>query len=434
MTVTPTAGSPGTPVTPLDLSGPADDRNEFDLPLSQGQLGLLRQVRELGREQFAPRAAMYDAENRFPVENYDDLRRAGLLALLIPAGHGGMGADYATYALASAELARYCGSTALSFNMHSCTMMWSGFVADDLAMDDDTRAAHDTRRAGIYRLVLEEGALFAQPFSEPQTDLTSGREAFGATARRVDGGWRLSGRKHFASLAGHATHYGILCTEAPADGSDRAPSIRDTLYLAVAADSPGFSVSGDWDTLGMRATMSRDLLLDDVFVPDAMTVMPPGAYFTAARDWPHIFMTISPTYLGLAEAAVDFAIAYLKGEVEGSPRSGSPTMTKQLALAEVQIQVQEARALLLRSIAEARYRPTPGARMRAMMCHRTLSKVANDVTAEALRICGGRALFKRFPLERMHRDARAGAVMLPWTADICIERVAEMTFGRPPGA
>ncbi len=419
------------PIEPLDLGGPVDDANEFDLPLTAGQLTLMRQVRELGRERFGPRAAMYDAENRFPTENYDDLRRAGLLALLIPAEHGGMGADSATYCFVSAELARWCGSTALSYNMHSCTMMWSGFVADDLALDDETRAGHDTRRAGLYRLVLEEDALFAQPFSEPQTDLTSGREPFGATAVRVDGGWRLSGRKHFASLAGAATHYGILCTETPADGS--APSFRHTLYLAVAADSPGFSVSGEWDVLGMRATMSRDLLLDDVFVPDEMTVMPSGAYFLAARDWPHIFMTISPTYLGLAEAAVDLAVAYLKGEVEGSPRSGSPTITKQLALAECQIRVQEARALMLRSMAEARYRPTAGARMRAMMCHRTMSKVAHEVTGEVLRICGGRALFKRFPLERMHRDARAGAVMLPWTADICLERVAEMTFGRPPG-
>lgn len=421
------------PIEPLDLSGPADDANEFDLPLTAGQLALMRQVRELGRERFGPRAAMYDAENRFPTENYDDLRQAGLLALLIPAEHGGMGADYATYCFVSAEIARWCGSTALSYNMHSCTMMWSGFVADDLAMDDETRAAHNARRAGIYRLVLEEGALFAQPFSEPQTDLTSGRDAFGATATRVEGGWRLSGRKHFASLAGAATHYGILCTEAPADSSTEGaatPSIRDTLYLAVAADSPGFTVSGEWDVLGMRATMSRDLLLDDVFVPEAMTVMPSGAYFLAARDWPHIFMTISPTYLGLAEAAVDFAIAYMKGEVEGSPRSGAPTITKQLALAECQIRVQEARALMLRTMAEARYKPTAGARMRTMMCHRTMSKVAHEVTGEVLRICGGRALFKRFPLERMHRDARAGAVMLPWTADICMERVAEMTFGR----
>ncbi len=95
------------PLEPLDLGGPVDDANEFDLPLTAGQLALMRQVRELGRERFGPRAAMYDAENRFPTENYDDLRQAGLLALLIPAEHGGMGADYATYCFVSAELARW---------------------------------------------------------------------------------------------------------------------------------------------------------------------------------------------------------------------------------------------------------------------------------------------------------------------------------------
>jgi alkylation response protein AidB-like acyl-CoA dehydrogenase len=315
-----------------------DDRNEFDVPLTPTQLDLLRQVRALGQERFAPRAGIYDAENRFPVENFEDLRRAGLLGLLIPAEHGGQGADFATYALVSAELGRHCGSTALAFNMHSCSMLWSGSVADDLPMDAATRARHDANRAGLYRLVLEEGALFAQPFSEPGTDLTSGHEAFGTLAHRVEGGWELTGRKHFASLAGHASHYGVLCSEETADGTP--PSFRHTLYLAVPADAPGFSVTGSWDVMGMRATMSRDLVMEQVFVPAHLAVMPPGVYYQAARDWPHIFMTLSPTFLGIAEAALDFTVAYLQGEVEGGPRHGSPSLTKQLALSEIQMQVQ----------------------------------------------------------------------------------------------
>lgn len=402
--------------------------HEFDLPLTDRQHELLSLARRLGRDRFAPRAAAYDAENRFPVENFDDLREHGLLALTIPADHGGGGADYATYALVGAELGRHCGSTALAYNMHAVSMLWSGPIADDLPMTDEQRVDHERRRAGIYDLVLNGDALFAQPFSEPNHEAAAGRAPFGTTAKRVDGGWEVSGRKHFASLSGHATHYGILCTEEIEVGE---PSMKNTTYLAVPADTDGFEVAGEWNVLGMRATMSRNLLLDKVFVPEDLQVMPSGVYYEAASDWPHMFMTLSPTFLGIAEEAVDFTVSYLRGEVEGAPKATRSSATKQLAVAELRIEVEMARALFLRAISEAGYKPTRAARMRALACHRTLTKTVVSVTAEALRICGGRALFKHFPVERMYRDARAGAVMLPWTADICIERIGRMSLYQP---
>ena len=74
------------------------------------------------------------------------------------------------------------------------------------------------------------------------------------------------------------------------------------------------SVVGDWDPLGMRGTVSRTLLLKDVFVPEDEMLMPRGVYFRAATSWPHMFLTLSPTYMGLAQAAYDFTVAYLRGE------------------------------------------------------------------------------------------------------------------------
>lgn len=391
---------------------------DFDLSLTDRQHELLELVRDLGETRLAPRAAEYDIENRFPTENFDDLRDAGLLALTIPTEYGGGGADYETYALVSAELGRHCGSTALCFNMHAVSMLWSGPIADDLPMSDPDRAAHDSRRAAIYSSVVGGDALFAQPFSEPNHEAAAGRAPFGTTARRVDGGFVVNGRKHFASLSGHATHYGILCTEE----TDGEASMRNTTYLAVPADADGFNISGEWDVVGMRATMSRNLVLDEVFVPDSHQMMPAGVYYEAAANWPHMFMTLSPTFLGIAEASVDYTRRYLRGDVPGSP-GGPVSEAKRLALGEIEIRTQAARALFLRAIGEAGYRPSPGARRRALACHRTLTRAAAEVSAEALRICGGRALFRHHPLERMHRDSLCGAVMLPWTADICVERV-----------
>jgi alkylation response protein AidB-like acyl-CoA dehydrogenase len=80
-------------------------------------------ARELGQRVFAIRAAAYDRDAQFPTENYRDLHRNGLLGIAIPKRHGGLGADYKTYALAAAEVGRYCGATALTWNMHVCSTL-----------------------------------------------------------------------------------------------------------------------------------------------------------------------------------------------------------------------------------------------------------------------------------------------------------------------
>ena len=148
------------------------------------QRELVGLVTELGPT-FAERAAGYDREARFPFENYADLREAGLLGLCIPPGHGGLGAHFATYGLVSEELGRYCGSTALTFNMHTATMLLCGQIADDLTMPAAERARHERRRAAMFAGVIEEG-----PHPRPtvqrgeRTRSHCGREHAGGARRR----------------------------------------------------------------------------------------------------------------------------------------------------------------------------------------------------------------------------------------------------------
>ncbi len=383
---------------------------------------LIGTARELGRDRFLPRAATYDNDARFPTENYEDLRDAGFLGLVIPEQYGGMGVGYAGYARISAELGYWCGSTALTFNMHTSSMLWSGPLADDLRMTGEQRAQHDARRAAIYAGVIEEGHVFAQPFSEPDSAAAAGKAPFGTEAHPVEGGYLVTGRKHFASLSGHADYYGVLCTLA----GEAAPSATNTMYLAVPATADGFSVSGDWDVLGMRGTVSKNLTFEDVFVPATAELLPAGMYYHAAREWPHMFMTLCPTYLGIARAAFDFTCQYLKGELEGgppvSPNVDSPV--KQLAVANMRIKLEQAEALFLRAISEAQYQPGDAARLRAYAAQFTVMEFANDLCREAIRVCGGRSIFRALRLERLYRDSRCGSLMLPWTADICQERLA----------
>lgn len=371
---------------------------------------------------FARRASDVDREARFPTENYRDLARDGFLGLCVPERFGGHGADYRAYSLTAAEIGRYCGATALTYNMHVCSTLWSGALADDLDLDEATRAEHETRRARHYARIVDEGAIYAQPFSEGGA-AAAGSAAFATEAEPVPGGWIVRGRKIFASLSGSADYYGVLCTEL--DGSHRK-SRRNTLYLAVPARAEGVSVIGDWDPLGMRGTVSRTLVFDDVFVGHEEALMPRGVYVRAASQWPHMFMTLSPSYMGIAQAVYDFTVRYLRGEMPGTPpvkRRQYPT--KQLAVAEMHIRLEQTKALWFQAVTEAGPRPSKAQVMRAWAAQYTVMENANALAQLAIRTCGGQSMLRTLSLERLYRDSRCGSLMLPWTAELCLDRLGK---------
>lgn len=164
---------------------------------------------DLGKNKFAPRAAQLDRDAQFPFANYKDMKDSGLLALCVPEAHGGLGADYATYAMVSAEIGRWCGATALTFNMHVCTMMWSGLLSEDLDMTPEQRALHRVHQKSHFARVVNDGAIYAQPFSEGGA-AAAGAQPFGTQAVKVEGGWRINGKKIFASLS-DAADFLVCC-------------------------------------------------------------------------------------------------------------------------------------------------------------------------------------------------------------------------------
>ncbi len=407
----------------MPLPAAAADAPIFDprgFRLSPFEADLTSRAREFGARVLAPRAARWDREASFPTANYDDMRREGWLGICIPREDGGQGADFRAYCLAAAEFGRHCGATALTWNMHVCSTLWTGLLTDDLEMDAPTRATHQRRRAGHYARILHDGAVFSQPFSEGGA-AAAGTQAFGTIATPAEGGFRINGRKIFASLAGHADFYGVLCTEQ--HGSEKL-SRRDTLYLAIPRDAPGVSVEGEWDPLGMRGTVSRTLVFTDVFVPADAMLMPPGLYFQAASRWPHMFMTLTPTYMGLAQAAYDFTVRYLRGEQPGAgPVKRRMYATKQVAVAEMRVMLEQTKALWFQAISEAGPDPSKDQVLRALAAQNTVMENANALATKAVRTCGGQSMLRSLPLERLYRDSRCGSLMLPWTAELCIDRI-----------
>jgi alkylation response protein AidB-like acyl-CoA dehydrogenase len=407
------------------MSDPRYSVTGSNFPLSDRQRELVALAENLGPT-FAGRAARYDREASFPFENYADLRAAGLLGLCVPEKFGGRGADLRTYSIVSATLGKYCGATALTFNMHACSTLWPGILADDLDMTPAQRAEHERYRVLHFKRVVEDGAVYAQPFSEGSA-AAAGRAPFGTLAAKVDGGWVINGKKIFASLSGAADFYGVLCTEDKPD-----LSMRDTLYMAVPGNAPGLTITGDWDPLGMRGTVSRTLIFKDLFVPDDAAMMPRGVYFQAANRWPHMFTTLSPTYMGIAIAAYEFTVQYLRGEIAGMPpvkRRMYPT--KQIAVAEMFVKLEQTRALFLRMLEDARVDPPKDARLRAYASQYTIMENSNAICQLAIRTCGGQSMLKSLPLERLYRDSRCGALMLPWTAELCLDRIGREALYEP---
>ena len=390
------------------------------------QKQLLALAADLGATQFAPRAFQIDRDAVFPFENYADLRQAGLLNICVPQAHGGWGADFATYALVAAEIGRHCGATALTLNMHVCSTLWTGLIADDLRMTPEQRNNHEAHRAVHFARIVGHGKVYSQPFSEGGA-AAAGKAPFGTLALKVDGGYVVNGKKIFASLAGAADYYGILCTLDKPGATQ-----RDALYLAVDKNLPGVSVVGDWDPLGMRGTVSRTLIFKDVFVPDVERLMPEGMYAQAATRWPHMFATLSPTYMGIAQAAYDFTVQYLRGEVPGTPpvkRRMYPT--KQIAVAEMKIKLEQTRAIFLQNARAARVDPSKEIRLGLYATHYTIMENANDICRLAVRTCGGQSMLKTLPLERLYRDSRCGSLMLPWTAELCVDRLGRDALYEP---
>jgi alkylation response protein AidB-like acyl-CoA dehydrogenase len=376
---------------------------------------LVAQIRALGPT-FAERAFTVDREAVFPFENYADLRDAGFLALCVPTEYGGLGASYADYMRVSEEIGRYCGATALTFNMHNATMLWAGEVSDLLDMTPEQRETHERRRGAMFRSVVQDGTIHSQPFSE---GLNPGALAGVATKAEVtEGGYLVTGRKIFASLSGAANRYNVTC---------QVPGEDFLRLLSVRADGPGAEIVDDWDPLGMRGTVSRTLLLKEAFVPFDDEIMPGGMYDQAANRYPYLFMSLAPSYLGLTRGILDFTQAYLRGDLSGAAKGTArrDNPIKQYGWAEMQIKYEQSRAMLYSAVDHAELDPTEDQMVTAWAAVYTVMENANEVARTAVRVCGGQSMLKHLPLERMYRDSRLGALMLPWSAEVALERIGK---------
>ena len=271
--------------------------------------------------------------------------------------------------------------------------------------------------------VVDDNAIFSQPISEGGVNWTS--DPIKTNCKKVDGGWVINGFKKFASLAGHCDYYSIVCTE---HFEGQEPRHEDTMDFAVHKDSDGLSVAGDWDPLGMRGTVSRDLILKDVFVSEDDLMMPAGVFLKTLPQWPAMMATLTPAYMGVAQSAYDFTVDYLRGVLPGMPpidRRVYPT--KRSTVARMYQKLTEMRTLWTTAFFEAKPMPSKAEVMRLYAAQYAVMEGVQEIAALAIRTCGGQSMLKTLPLERIYRDSRCGALMLPYTTEIMEDYLSMMS-------
>ena len=346
---------------------------------------------------FAERAGKHDRDASFPFQNYEDMRGAGYLGLTVPEELGGRGASLGELVLCQERLAMGDGSTALAVNMH---------VSPIAQLASLWRASGDERLGGVLRQAAEGTLVYASMSAEPGDPilLTSS-----TVATRVDGGYRVTGKKIFGTESSVCTEFS---TRARYDDPERGPQV---IFFRLPRDVDGMTVKKTWDTLGMRGTQSNDFTLQDVFVPDESVFHSyPEGHFDAVllkTVWGWAMPTFGAVYIGIAAGALAFA----REQVLARGRQDDPQV--QHYFAEMEVLLETARAMLYRHAeemeSEALYSelPVQEGLARTVLVKYVATNNAVAIVDRALHVVGGAGYFRRFPLERMYRDVRAGPIM-----------------------
>jgi alkylation response protein AidB-like acyl-CoA dehydrogenase len=346
-------------------------------------------------QKFAERAGAYDRDNRFFHEDFEDLRQAGYLTLPVPSELGGGGLNLAEMCREQRRLGYYAPATALGINMH---VYWLGLVADLWRQGD--RSLEWLLKEAV------EGEVFNAGHSERGNDLPALLST--TKAERVAGGFRFTGHKMFCSLAPVWTRYGLHGLWADAEGG---PKIVHA-FLPRSAD--GYRIIETWDTMGMRATRSDDVLLDGAFVPDKYVarLVPAGgadAFVLGLFAW--ALMGFANIYYGMAQRAIDLAVPEVK-------KKTSVAVSRNMAYhPELQHSIAEMMLAFdpigphLDSVAEDW---SAGVDHGAAWPAKLVSAKHHAVEAcwkivdKAMEVSGGAGMFRANALERMFRDARCG--------------------------
>jgi len=372
-------------------------------------------AQEIASRVLAPSAGQNDKVGRFSTEAVESLGESGLLGLMLPVDVGGSGLGPGTFAAVAATFAEADASVAMVYLMH---ILGAATIS----------AARPSAAQAVTPILREIGAgrhLSTLAFSE-----VGSRSHFWAPvsrAHRNGNGVRISAKKSWVTSAGYAQSY-VVSSLAP----ERVGPTDSTLYV-LPAETRGLSVVAPWDGLGLRANASAPIALEDCEIPYQFQLTDDGAGFPAMLNvvLPLFSLGTAAVALGLCRAAVSGTTAHLKTakfeHLGQSLGESLPTLRAQLAAMQIDTHGLSVR---IDDLIEHLEKPRDTTMLRVLETKAAAGEVAISVTSTAMRVCGGAAFSKHLGIERLFRDAHAGAVMAP-TGDVLREFIGKSLLGIP---
>ncbi|MDX3190480.1 acyl-CoA dehydrogenase family protein [Streptomyces sp. MN03-5084-2B] len=344
-------------------------------------------VRALAEKEIAPYAAEVDENERYPIEAYNALVKSGFNAVHIGEEYDGQGADAVGACIVIEEVARVDASASLIP------------AVNKLGTQPIILSASES----LKKLVLPSIASGEASASYALSEREAGSDTASMRARaRLDGDhWVLNGTKCWITNAGESSWYTVMAVTDP-DAEKKANGIS---AFVVHKDDPGFSVGPKEKKLGIKGSPTREIYFENCTIPEDRIIGEPGTGLkTALRTLDHTRPTIGAQALGIAQGALDAALAYVKDRKQFG-KSIAEFQGVQFMLADMGTKIEAARHLVYASAA-ASERGDKRAGFMASAAKAYASDIAMEVTTDAVQLFGGAGYTRDFPVERMMRDAK----------------------------
>jgi alkylation response protein AidB-like acyl-CoA dehydrogenase len=352
----------------------------MDFGLNREQQEIKERAAEFADREVAPSAAELDREDRFPAEIFEKLAEAGFMGLCVPEEYGGAGTDFLSYMLLLEEISRADAGVGVTLAVHTS----AGTLPILMYGTEEQRAR--------WVPDLARGAKIGC-FALTEAEAGSDAAAIQARAERVEGGYRLSGRKQWITN-GRVAGSMIVFARAP----------EGVTAFILGMDAEGISFGKHAKKMGVISATTDDVILDDVFVPEEDRLGDEGRGLSVALgtlDAGRIGIAAQAT--GIAEAAFRYATDYAAQRTTfGKPIAEHQAVA--FKLADMQTKIRAARLLTY----EAAWMRDGGMRVTEAGARAKLyaSQAANEVTYDAVQVLGGYGYMKDHPVERYYRDAR----------------------------
>lgn len=355
----------------------------FDLTTEQAMLQ--KMIREFSDEVVAPGAIERDKTKAFPVEIFKELSNMGIMGLPFPEQYGGAGADTISFAIVTEELSRTCASTGITYSAH---ISLGGAPLHLFG----TEAQKEK-----YLTPICTGESFgAFGLTEPN----AGSDAGGTETTAVldNGEFVINGSKVFITNASYAKHLALTAI------TNRDGKKKEISAIIVPTDAKGFTIKSEYEKMGLNASNTTELILENVRVPEENLLGVRGSgfkQFLTTLDGGRI--GIAAMAVGIAQGALNKAVQYAK-ERKQFGKALADFQATQFKLADMEVKIQLARTFVYKA-AWLKDQGRPFGKEAAIAKYYA-SEMAMEVCDEAIQIHGGYGYMKEYEVERFLRDAK----------------------------